>query len=93
MAEALMTEQKEFFDEDALFAAVENQLADGHPAVVKATLMRLRMTGFSQEEAIEFIACALAAEIMAMEELSQPFNEQRYAGFLASLPEMPWADE
>ena len=55
--------------------------------------MRLRMTGFSQEEAVEFIACALAAEIMAMEELDQPFNEQRYAGFLASLPEMPWAEE
>ena len=88
-----MTEPNEFFDEEALFTAVENQLADGHRAVAKATLMRLRMTGFSQEEAIEFIACALAAEIMAMEELSQPFNEQRYAGFLASLPEMPWADE
>ena len=67
MTEELMTEPNEFFDEDALFTAVENQLADGHPAVVKATLMRLRMTGFSQEEAIEFIACALAAEIMAME--------------------------
>ena len=91
--EEAMTEANEFFDEEALFTAVENQLADGHPAVVKATLMRLRMTGFCQEEAIEFIACALAAEIMAMEEFDQPFNEQRYAGFLASLPEMPWADE
>jgi hypothetical protein len=49
MTEELMTEPNEFFDEDALFTAVENQLADGHPAVVKATLMRLRMTVFSQE--------------------------------------------
>ena len=88
-----MSEPTEFFDEQTLLEMVDNQLSDGHPLQVKATLMRLRMTGFSQEEAVEFIACALAAEIMAMEELDQPFNEQRYAGFLASLPEMPWAEE
>ena len=79
-------------DESALFAAVENQLADGNPLAVKETMLRLRMTGFSHQEALEFIACALAAEIMAMEEQQVPFNEQRYAGFLACLPDMPWDD-
>ena len=63
-----MTEQDEFFDESALFAAVENQLADGNPLAVKGNYAALRMTGFSHQEALEFIACALAAEIMVMEE-------------------------
>ena len=87
-----MTAPDEFFDESALFAAVENQLADGNPLAVKETMLRLRMTGYSHQEALEFIACALAAEIMAMEEQQVPFNEQRYAGFLACLPDMPWDD-
>jgi hypothetical protein len=87
-----MSEQDEFFDEEALLDAVANQLADGHPLEVKATLMRLRMTGFSEEDAMQYIACALAAEIMEMEQQQRSFSEQSYAGFLASLPDMPWAD-
>jgi hypothetical protein len=88
-----MSEQEEFLDETALFEAVENQLAEGNPLAAKETMLRLRMSGFSHQEALEFIACALAAEIMVMEEQQVPFNEQRYADFLACLPEMPWDDE
>ena len=87
-----MTESNEFFDEEALFTAVENQLADGHPAVVKATLMRLVMKGTPREEALQYIACALGAELMAMEAEQGPFNQTRYAEFLDCLPEMPWAE-
>ncbi|MGL5949755.1 MAG: hypothetical protein ACRCYV_12145 [Aeromonas sp.] len=88
-----MSEEQEFFDETNLLEVIENQLADGHPAEVKATLMRLVMTGTPREEALQYLACALGAELMAMDAEQGPFNLSRYAGFLATLPAMPWAGE
>ncbi|NEX89524.1 hypothetical protein G4923_12540 [Aeromonas rivipollensis] len=87
-----MTDTTEFFDEQTLLEMVENQLADGHPLQVKATLMRLVMKGTPRDEALQYIACALGAELMAMEADQGPFNLIRYAEFLDSLPEMPWAE-
>jgi len=87
-----MNDTQEFFDEDALLEMVENQLNDGHPLQVKATLMRLVMKGTPREEALQYIACALGAELMAMEAEQGPFNLVRYGEFLDSLPEMPWAE-
>ncbi|HHQ4924260.1 TPA: hypothetical protein ACSP33_001910 [Aeromonas veronii] len=88
-----MNDTQEFFDEETLLEMVENQLNDGHPPYVKATLMRLVMKGTPREEALQYIACALGAELMAMEANQGPFNLTRYGEFLDSLPEMPWADD
>ena len=82
----------EFFDEQTLLETVENQLAEGNPLQVKATLMRLTMKGMAREEALQYIACALGAELMAMDADQGPFNLVRYGQFLDSLPEMPWAE-
>lgn len=87
-----MNDTQEFFDEERLLEMVENQLQDGHPLQVKATLMRLVMKGTPREEALQYIACALGAELMAMEAEQGPFDLVRYGQFLDSLPEMPWAD-
>lgn len=54
--------------------------------------MRLVMKGTPREEALQYIACALGAELMAMEAEQGPFNLVRYGEFLDSLPEMPWAE-
>ncbi|MGT4067647.1 UNVERIFIED_CONTAM: hypothetical protein I5919_02275 [Aeromonas hydrophila] len=87
-----MSEPTEFFDEQTLLEMVDNQLSDGHPLQVKATLMRLVMKGTPREEALQYIVCALGAELMAMEADQGPFNLERYGQFLDSLPEMPWAE-
>ncbi|MFM1694335.1 hypothetical protein [Aeromonas salmonicida] len=87
-----MSESTEFFDEQTLLEMVDNQLIDGHPLQVKATLMRLVMKGTPRDEALQYIACALGAELLAMEAEQGPFNLERYAQFLDSLPEMPWAE-
>ncbi|MGL5288233.1 MAG: hypothetical protein ACRDBT_02130 [Aeromonas sp.] len=87
-----MSDTEEFFDEDTLLEMVENQLTDGEPPHVKATLMRLVMKGTPREEALQYIACALGAELMAMEAEQGPFNFTRYNAFLDSLPGMPWAE-
>ncbi|PJG57802.1 hypothetical protein [Aeromonas cavernicola] len=88
-----MNDPQPFFDEASLLDIVDNQLSDNHPAHVTATLMRLVMTGTPKEEARHYIACALGAELMAMEAEQGPFSFARYQQFLDSLPEMPWADE
>ncbi len=80
------------FDQNLLFEVIENQLADGYPAKVKATLLRLCMTGHSREEALELIACALAPEMEAVIEHNQEFNLARYEQQLDLLPQTPWID-
>ncbi|WP_087025197.1 hypothetical protein [Thaumasiovibrio subtropicus] len=78
---------------DTLIEIVENQLEDGNPIKVKETLMRLMMTGHAREDAIAFIASALAIEVFDVMKNDAPFNTKRYAENLDCLPEMPWQEE
>jgi len=87
------TMSEELLDQAMLFEVIENQLADNYPKQVTETLMRLRMTGHSREEAIELIACALAPEMIDVIEHQQSFNLERYAAHLAQLPQTPWLGE
>jgi hypothetical protein len=89
--EATMSD--ELLDQAMLFEVVENQLADNYPKQVAETLMRLRMTGHSREDAIELIACALAPEMIDVIEHQQSFNLERYTLHLAQLPQTPWLGE
>jgi len=84
---------EELLDQAMLFEVVENQLADSYPKQVTETLLRLRMTGHSRDEAIELIACALAPEMIDVIEHQQSFNLERYAAHLAQLPETPWLSD
>jgi len=83
----------DLLDQAMLFEVIENQLADNYPKQVTETLMRLRMTGNSRDEAIELIACALAPEMVDVIEHQQSFNLDRYAAHLALLPATPWLDD
>ena len=85
--------QEERVDQAMLFEVVENQLADNYPTEVKATLMRLRMTGNSYDDAIGLIACALAPEMVDVIEHQQSFNLARYVSHLNLLPQTPWLKE
>jgi hypothetical protein len=80
-------------DQQLLFEVIENQLADGYPVKTTETLMRLRMTGHSREDALELIACALAPEMYAVIEQRQAFDLARYEAHLDLLPETPWINE
>lgn len=83
----------EQLDQALLFDVIENQLTDSNPKEVTATLLRLRMTGKSREEALELIACALAPEMINVIDHKQPFNLTRYCQHLSLLPETPWLEE
>ncbi|MET4694771.1 hypothetical protein [Endozoicomonas lisbonensis] len=88
-----MTDNQTLFTGDMLIDVVRNQLNEGNPIKVKETMMRLRMTGFSEQEALEYIACALGQEMTHVVEDGMSFDENRYGQYLDTLPELPWADE
>lgn len=85
--------EHELTDQQMLIEVLENQLADNYPKEVTATLLRLRMTGHSREDALELMACALAPEMYAVVEQQQSFNLERYTAHLALLPATPWLDD
>lgn len=89
----MTTPEQDLIDQSLLFEVLENQLSDGEPAFVKATLLRLCMTGHSREDALELMACALAPEMVAVIEHQQTFNLGRYQQHLELLPQTPWLGE
>lgn len=86
-------QEHELTDQQMLIEVLENQLADNYPKEVTATLLRLRMTGHSRDDALELMACALAPEMYAVVEQQQSFNLERYTAHLALLPTTPWLDD
>ncbi|MGL4476151.1 MAG: hypothetical protein ACRCT7_17110 [Shewanella sp.] len=79
--------------EETLIETVENQIADGEPKKVKETLMRLVMTGTPREEAIEWMACALAIEVSDVMLNGAKFNEKRYSQHLDAMPNLDWMED
>ncbi len=94
-----MKQPKSLVDEDteegrfaaaALTEAIENQIRDGTPPATRATLERLIASGESRENALRYLACALAVEIFEIRRDQQPFNEARYVELLDALPALPY---
>ncbi|MCL1060773.1 hypothetical protein MK852_01245 [Shewanella benthica] len=86
-------QQDSYMTEETLIETVENQIADGEPKKVKETLMRLVMTGTPREEAIQWMACALAIEVVDVMKNASSFNEIRYSQHLDALPNMDWMED
>ncbi|ACJ29299.1 Conserved hypothetical protein [Shewanella piezotolerans WP3] len=87
------TQQDSYMTEETLIETVENQIADGEPRKVKETLMRLVMTGTQREEAIEWMACALAIEVSDVMQNNASFNHVRYTQHLDALPNLDWMED
>ena len=86
-------EQDSYMTEETLIETVENQIADSEPKKVKETLMRLVMTGTPREEAIQWMACALAIEVSDVMLNGASFNEKRYNLHLDALPNLDWMED
>ncbi|ABZ78105.1 hypothetical protein L2719_09515 [Shewanella schlegeliana] len=86
-------QQDSYMTEETLIETVENQIADGEPKKVKETLMRLVMTGTPREEAIQWMACALAIEVSDVMLNNASFNEKRYNQHLDAMPNLDWMED
>lgn len=69
----------------AIYDILDNQLRDNDPPETRLTLNRLRVLGYSKEEAREMIAYAIAREIY---EVMQGGKFDR-VGFVANLDRLP----
>ena len=86
-----MSEPTEFFDEQTLLEMVDNQLSDGHPLQVKATLMRLVMKGTPVKR-----RCNTSPVPWGRTDGdgsgSGPLQPRALRPVSGPLPEMPWAE-
>jgi hypothetical protein len=69
----------------AIYEVLDNQLRDNDPPETRLTLNRLRVLGYSEEEAREMIAYVITREIY---EVMQNRKFDR-AGFVANLDRLP----
>lgn len=70
-----------------------NQLRNNDPPETKITYQRLLKEGILEQRAKELIGIVLSAEIYDVLKEKKPFNEKRYVGRLARLPDTSFLDE
>lgn len=73
--------------------AVREQIAVGEPPEAKRTYARLLASGMSEDQAIEFMAAVLAAEMFEMLKNETPYDREHHEAALRALPKLPWDDE
>jgi len=74
---------------DTILEIVENQLRENNPPATKETLDRLVTAGYTNEEARRLIGCVVTKEVFDVWKNMEPYDEERYAGALRRLPELP----
>lgn len=84
-----MEEESSEIAQAAIFEAIENQIRDGDPPLVKETLNRLISEGQSREDAMKLIGCAMSVELFGIIKSGEAFNSERYNSNLSKLPELP----
>ena len=68
-------------------------MKDNTPPITNETYKRLCTDGYTHEDAIKLIGCALSTELYEVMQNEQPFDESRYTNNLNALPKLPWDDE
>lgn len=74
----------------ATHVTVENQLAEGKPANVRATLARLMADGLSRHDAIHAIGCLVMEGIYRVMHEGAPFDAAEYERELETLTRDSW---
>lgn len=68
-----------------ILEVVENQVRDNDPPETRQALVRLLDKGYSRKQAIEMIGAAVVEEIWTVIYDHKPFDQVRFAAFLARL--------
>lgn len=85
-----MDEEESEYARAAVFKAIETQLSDGDPPETGETLDRLLEEGYSRDEAMRLIGCALADEMFQIMKQEREYDRSRYVALLRKLPTLPW---
>ncbi|WP_419660101.1 conserved uncharacterized protein, DUF1841 [Desulfosarcina variabilis str. Montpellier] len=73
----------------AILEIVENQLEADDPPETRKTLDRLMSEGYSEEDAMELIACVVTSEIFDVMKNQKPYDHIRFVKALNDLPKIP----
>jgi hypothetical protein len=76
----------------AILQIVRNQINSKKPPETAQTFERLKGEGYSQEDALQLIGCALISEVYDVLKEGKPYNQARYLKTLSDLPKLPWQD-
>jgi hypothetical protein len=76
----------------AILEIVRKQINGKMPPETAQTFERLKGEGYSQEDALQLIGCALISEIYDVLKERKPYNQARYVKTLSDLPKLPWQD-
>lgn len=74
----------------AILQIVRKQIIGKKPPETAQTFERLKSEGYSQEDALQLIGCALISEFYDVFKERKPYNEARYLKTLSELPKLPW---
>jgi len=77
----------------AFLEVIENQIRSNDPPETKQTLHRLLKEGFSREESLKYIACALVGELFGVLKQETRYDHARYIANHKALPKLPWDNE
>jgi len=75
---------------EAMRDAVRDQIKAADPPEAKRTFERLRASGLSKDQAIEFMAAVLAGEIFDILKNKRSYDREHYEIALRALPKLPW---
>lgn len=78
------------FLSEAIREIVSTQLHENSPPQVTQTAERLIASGYTSEEALTLLGCALSHEMVEVLGSEQSFDEARYIACLERLPALRW---
>lgn len=75
---------------EAIREIINTQFRENSPPQVRRAAERLVASGYTGEEALALLGCALSREMFEVLGSEQSFDEMRYIASLERLPAVPW---
>ena len=85
-----MTNTCSGFVREAIQEIINTQFRENSPPQIRRAVERLAASGYTREEALTLLGCALSREIFEVLGSEQNFDEMRYIANVERLPALPW---
>ena len=85
-----MTNTCSGFVREAIQEIINTQFRENSPPQIRRAVERLAASGYTREEALTLLGCALSREIFEVLGSEQNFDETRYVANVERLPALPW---
>ena len=73
----------------AIDEVIQNQIQNNNPPETEQTLARLKLEGYTEQQALQLIGHVVTREIVEVIQHGRLYNEQEYINRLKELPKLP----